>query len=102
MAVVHVIKSPTPKTTLTEYDRQLVQGVPFLQGKELSLTTTATAATQRLPHGLGRPYRGGWQVSTSGTSRLIVLDPTLQPDPETNVAVQDSAAAAGTTTIWIF
>lgn len=96
-----MIKAPSEKTTLTEYDRQLVQGVPMLTGKELVLTTTATAAAQKLPHGLGRAYRGGWQLATTN-SLLIVIDPSTVDDADVNVTVIDALAGAGTSRIWIY
>lgn len=98
-----MIKSPTPKTTLPEYDRQLLQGVPFLNGKELLLETATTFAEQKLPHGLGRTYRGGWQVATGNTySVLFVLDPADQDDADVNVTFIDAVGTAGTTKIWVY
>lgn len=97
-----MIRSPTEKTTLVEYDRQLIQGVPFLLGKELVLVTAATAATQKLPHGLGRAYRGAWQLCSTAVSFLVVADPTLQDDADVNLTFVDAGAAAGTTRVWIW
>jgi hypothetical protein len=96
-----MIKPPTAKTLLPEYDRQLTQACPWLNGKEVGLTTTATALEQKLPHGLGRAYRGGWQVSTTN-SLLIVLDPALQDDADVNVTVIDALAGAGSTKLWVY
>lgn len=97
-----MIKSPTEKTTLTEYDRQLVQGVPFLTGKELVLETAATAAQQKLPHGLGRAYRGAFQLCSTAISLLVIVDPTTQDDADVNVTFYDAGAAASTTRVWIW
>lgn len=97
-----MIKSPTEKTTLTEYDRQLIQGVPFLLGKELVLETAATALQQKLPHGLGRAYRGAWQLCSTAQSLLLIADPTTQSDADVNVTFTDAGAAAGTTRVWIW
>lgn len=100
--VLLVIRSPTEKTTLTEYDRQLIQGVPLLLGKELVLETAATAAQQKLPHGLGRAYRGAIQLCSTAACVLIIADPTTQSDADTNVTFTDAGAAAGTTKVWIW
>lgn len=97
-----MIKSPTEKTTLTEYDRQLIQGVPFLLGKELVLETAATGAQQKLPHGLGRAYRGAWQLCSTAQSSLIIVDPTTQSDADVSLTFYDTGAAAGTTRVWIW
>lgn len=97
-----MIKSPTGKTTLTEYDRQLIQGVPFLLGKELVLETAATALPQKLPHGLGRAYRGAFQVRSTGLSVLIIADPASESDADVNVTFVDAGAAAGSTVVWIW
>lgn len=97
-----MIKSPTEKTTLTEYDRQLIQGVPLLLGKELDLETAATAAQQKLPHGLGRAYRGAIQLCSTAASSLRILDPTTQSDADINITFTDAGAAAGTTKVWIY
>lgn len=97
-----MIKSPTPQTTLTEYDRQLIQGVPMLLGKELVLETAATAAQQKLPHGLGRAYRGAFQLCSTAVSFLVVVDPTTQSDADENITFYDAGAAAGTTRVWIY
>lgn len=97
-----MIKSPTEKTTLVEYDRQLIQGVPMLLGKELALTTAATGAQQKLPHGLGRAYRGALQLRSTAVSFLIVADPATQDDADVNVTFVDAGGAAGTTVVWIW
>lgn len=97
-----MIKSPTEKTTLTEYDRQLIQGVPLLLGKELVLETAATAAQQKLPHGLGRSYRGAIQLCSTVASVLLIVDPTTQSDADVNLTFTDAGAAAGTTKVWIY
>lgn len=97
-----MIKPPTPKTTLPEYDRQLTQGCPFLNGKELTLETPATFAQQKLPHGLGRPYRGAFQLCTNTLSQLVVLDPSLQDDSATNLTLVDVVGVGGTTRLWVF
>jgi hypothetical protein len=97
-----MIKPPTDKTSLVEYDRQLIQSVPFLTGKELSVDTAATAATQKFKHGLGRPYRGAWQLCSTAISLLIVADPTTQDDSDVNVTFVDAGAAAGTTRLWVY
>jgi hypothetical protein len=97
-----VIKSPTEKTTLTEYDRQLIQGVPFLLGKELTITTANTLVTQKFPHGLGRSYRGAFVIRASALSFLTVLAPETETDPEVNISVVDANGAVTTLMLWVW
>lgn len=97
-----MIKPATEKTTLPEYDRQLIQGVPMLLGKELVLETAATGAQQKLPHGLGRAYRGAIQLCSTTTSVLIFADPTTESDSDENVTFIDAGGSAGSTKVWIF
>jgi hypothetical protein len=97
-----MIRPPTEKTLLTEYDRQLMSSVPFLTGKEVTLTVAASFATQKLPHGLGRPYRGAWQLWASTLSRVNVHDPAAQDDSATNVTVTDVTGIGGDVRVWIF
>lgn len=97
-----MIRPPNAKSTLTEYDRQLTQGVPFLLGKELVLETAATGAQQKLPHGLGRAYRGAFQLCSTAISLLIIADPSTQDDADVNVTFVDAGAAASTTKLWIW
>lgn len=97
-----MIRPPNEKTTLTEYDRQLMQSVPLLTGKELTLETPATFAQQKLPHGLGRPYRGAFQLCTNTLSQLVIIDPSLQDDSATNLTFVDVVGVGGTTLLWVF
>lgn len=95
-------RPPNEKTTLTEYDRALMQSVPLLNGKEVTLTVSASFAQQKLPHGLGRPYRGAWQLCADTLCRLSVHDPADQDDAELNVTVTDVAGVGGQAKMWIF
>lgn len=97
-----MIKSPTEKTTLTEYDRQLIQGVPFLNGKEVTVNAAASFAQQKLPHGLGRPYRGAFTLWNSTLSRLVIHDPSAQTDADVNITVTDVSGIGGNTRLWVF
>jgi hypothetical protein len=97
-----VIKSPTPKTTLPEYDRQLVQGVPMLLGKELTITTANTLLVQKFAHGLGRAYRGGFVLNASAQTFLTVLTPETQTDPELNLSCVDANGTVTTLLLWVW
>lgn len=96
-----MIRPPTEKTTLTEYDRQLVHGIPFLLGKELEFSTSAVATVQKIPHGLGRAYRGMWVIWTSG-ARPELRPPASQTDADLNLAIQDASGTASSVKAWVW
>lgn len=89
-------------TTLEDFYRQLGGAFPMLFGREVVLETAATGATQKLPHGLGRPYRGAFQLRSDAVSFLVIADPALQDDADVNLTFVDAGAAAGNTTVWVF
>lgn len=89
-----MIKPPSDKTTLPEYDRQLTQALPELFGNVIEIQMAASLAPQKFPHGLGRPYRGAYFWFT-GFGELRVMDPDQQTDAETNITIEDSVAAGG-------
>lgn len=97
-----MIRPPNEKTTLPEYDRTLMQSAPFLNGKEVTLTVAASFATQKIQHGLGRPYRGAWQLCADTLSRLSVHDPADQDDTELNITVTDVTGVGGQVKMWVF
>jgi hypothetical protein len=97
-----MIQQPNEKTTVLELYRQMSQGVPFLMGKELSVETAATVAAQKFPHGLGRAYRGAWQLKATDTSLAIVFAPETQSDSDVNLTFVDAVGVASTVTFWIW
>jgi hypothetical protein len=96
-------RQPREGTTLLEYDRQLLQGAPLLDGQLVSMDAAASTATQQVRHGLGRVYRGGIVVLQDvGTASVRFLPPEGQADPATYLYFALSAANAVTFKAWAF
>lgn len=97
-----MIQSPRESTTLPEFFRQISESTPWMLGREIEITTAATSAVQQFPHGLGRAYRGAWQIWTTGTGVLVAQRPTFLTDATTLLSLRDATATAATVRLWVW
>ena len=61
----------SPTTTLIEFQRQLRQTCPWVDGKFLDCTfTVADGTTKTFDHGLGRAWRGAWLTANTAAGTV--------------------------------
>lgn len=97
-----MIRPPREGSSLAEFFRQISESTAFMLGRELEISTAATAAVQQFPHGLGRAYRGAWQIWTTGTGVLVAQRPTTLTDATTLISLRDATATAATVRLWVW
>jgi hypothetical protein len=97
-----MLREPRPNTQLPEFFRQLLQGVPLLDGQLVDVSASATASAQAVRHGLGRVYRGAFPVLCDANVVLRALSPVGQDEPEIYLYFQLSAATAAQLRLWVF
>lgn len=98
-----MIRQPPEDVDAFELFRILQSGCPLLDGQVVSISATATTATQSVRHGLGRPYRGAFVVSGPSSALVVrVLEPAAQAEPETYLYFSLSAATAVTAKLWVY
>jgi len=98
-----VIRQPKPDIDATELFRVITTGFPPITANEVTGKTSATTATQKLRHGLGRAYRGViGPVSQDQAITFAWLRADDQAEPETFIYFKQSAATATNLTVWVY
>ena len=98
-----MIRQPKPGIDAIELFRVLTTGFPPITANEVTAKTSATTATQKLRHGLGRAYRGViGPVSQDQAITFAWLRADDQATPETFFYFTQSVALSINLTVWVY
>ena len=78
-----------------------LQGIPFLDGIQLSAQTLTGAADNTLTHGLGRPWRGFLILDVSAAATIYSV-PAVAGSYDEATFIKLHPSAGCTVDVWVF